>query len=67
MAGTPVSGAVTVITGASTLAPYALQPCPAALQKYYKFNNAGRIASFFTAVGRHAALHVQAFPAARNT
>jgi hypothetical protein len=35
-------------------------PCTAALQKYYKFNNrpkAGRIAGFFTAVGRHAALH----------
>jgi hypothetical protein len=31
------------------------QPCPAALQKYYSINNrpeAGRIASFLTAVGR---------------
>jgi hypothetical protein len=38
----------------------ARQPCPAALQKKYKFNNrplAGIIASFFTAVGWHAALH----------
>jgi hypothetical protein len=42
---------------AALLGSLAWQPCTAALQEYYKLNNAGRIASFFTAVGRHAALH----------
>jgi hypothetical protein len=35
----------------------ALQSSLAALQKYYKFNNACKIASFFMAVGSTAALH----------